>query len=127
MVSQLFSFQFYTNYDKALIKSREKNKPIFLMILSSNCPHCINFTKSLIKKYEVLNYIQSNFITLLIDITENNHIPPYIDYNGFVPYFVVLLPNGYQLAPSIKGEIDINSLYDYLYNSLILYRKLLKN
>ena len=119
----LFALQFFTNYYKALQYAKYYNRPIFLMIVSSNCSHCIRFARALAKKQDIQNYINKNYIVLLIDTTITNFIPPNIDYNGYVPYFVLLLPNGYPYTPSIKGEIDINTLFEYLYNGKLLFQK----
>jgi len=79
------SLNWESNYDMAVKKAKEQNKPIFVMVSSPTCPECNYMKKHVFTKDEVKNYINKNFISFQFDISDET-IPKEMKFWG-IPRF----------------------------------------
>lgn len=120
----LFGKVFY-NLENAINYATQVRKPILLFIYSPTCPHCSNYFYQMKSNRRILAYIARNYVVCMLSVNKAQ-IPPNIDFTGLVPYTDILFFNGKPIAPSIKGEIPMNYLYEYLLQGNILFQKILQ-
>jgi thioredoxin-related protein len=79
---------YFTDYQQALKKAKQTNKPIIMMISTKTCPWCRKLESQTLRKLEVNNYIQQNYIPL--SVIEEKSIYPKKFLSPAVPiiYFV---------------------------------------
>jgi thioredoxin-related protein len=79
------SINWEKDYEKAIKKAKEQNKPIFVMISSPTCPECNYMKKHVFTKEEIKNFVNKNFISYQFDISDKN-IPKQMQFWG-IPRF----------------------------------------
>jgi len=57
-------------YTQALTLSKETNRPIMLKLTANNCKYCIKMDKEVLADNEVKNLVNKNFITVNINVDE---------------------------------------------------------
>jgi thioredoxin-related protein len=65
---EVHNFKYETSYYTALKKAKEQNKPIMIMIEKHGCPNCAYMKDIVFERENILNYLNENFISLLLDI-----------------------------------------------------------
>ena len=75
---------------------------------------------------ELMRLIASGYVTCLLDIAKSD-IPKNVPYIGKVPFTIVLDFNGKTITPPLNGRIPTNYLIEYLYQSRLLFNKLLES
>jgi thioredoxin-related protein len=58
---------YYTNYNQALEKSLQTNKPLMLLVVTTTCPWCEKLKKQTLSKEKINNFISKNFIPLILN------------------------------------------------------------
>ena len=79
------SLNWENDYESAINKAKEQNKPLFIMISSPSCPECNYMKKNVFTKDEIKNFVNKNFISFQFDISDPN-IPQQMQFWG-IPRF----------------------------------------
>lgn len=80
-MNQLFAeaepteLQVLTDLDAAKAQSKETGKPIFLEFMSSNCPHCQAFKKTVLSDPAFVAYANKNLIIVIHDYQQLSKLP----------------------------------------------------
>lgn len=105
--------------DGRLLHSIHQGLPVFVMIQSSRCGHCINAKPEFAKLHRIVDGNGVRIMTILADgkregeIALQNRIGRIVKgFNGSVPYFVLFLQNGDQVK--YNGTRDASSWYAFL-------------
>jgi len=94
--------QFENNFDKALKRAKAQNKEVMMMYSAVWCPEC-NYMKEIVfKSKDVSNYLEKNFVVLLLDI-QKDKLPEGFDYPG-IPVFFFLDKNAKEKEKIIGGS-----------------------
>ena len=126
LISNIYAYQVFNNINKAINYATEIQKPILLFIYSPTCPHCSDYFYNMRMDRKIGVYIATHYVVCLMPYYSKN-IPNNIDFTGIVPYTDILFYNGKPIAPSIKGEIPMNYLYQYLIKGYQLFETILSN
>lgn len=110
------------NINNAFEKARAEQKPIYFVVASASCVHCVDYLNSTIKSnFEVLN---RDFAFALSDLTKGDAIPDGLPFDGTTPTTYILTPNGEMMIAPIKGNFNsdylhmvLNKLYDSYTNN----------
>lgn len=97
-------FDIYEAHEKAM----RLNKPIFYVVASANCSHCVTFLQKTIRP--VFEDINRNFVFALSDLTKGDKVPSNIPFNGTTPSTYILSPDGKLLTEPIEGNFNLNHL-----------------
>ena len=116
----------YHSLPEAKIKAKETLKPILLIVYSPTCPHCANYFTNMKNDSNVMRLIAENYVICILNVDTSN-IPANIPFSGTVPFTEVLYFNGEPITPPLNGEIPVNYLAEYLYQSIILFNKILQS
>lgn len=57
----------YLNYDEAIKVANKENKKLLMFVFSSHCPWCLKMKKTTLQNDEISNYINKNFVFLMIN------------------------------------------------------------
>ncbi|RXK07123.1 thioredoxin family protein [Halarcobacter bivalviorum] len=79
MVSFLFAsgIDFEDSLKEAQAKAIKEKKPLMIMYSTPTCPECNYMKKKVFKNSEVSSYVNENFISVIMDIKEDEKELPY--------------------------------------------------
>ena len=80
------------------------NKPIFYVIASTNCTHCVHFIKNTITPN--FKSINENFVFALSNLENDDKIPSDIPFNGTTPSTYIISSSGEILEGPIEGDFN---------------------
>ena len=110
LVNSLFAvdeFNIYNAYDKA----QRLNKPIYLLIASSKCSHCVTHIENTIKPNFKL--ITKDYVFALIDVVKEP-VPKKLGFGGTTPTTYILSPKGEMMINPITGNFPPAYLHKLL-------------
>ncbi len=65
---EIHNFHYERSYYTALKKAKEQDKVLLIMIEKHGCPNCAYMKDIVFEREKVLNYLNNNFVTLILDI-----------------------------------------------------------
>ncbi|KVV15231.1 thioredoxin family protein [Flavobacterium sp. TAB 87] len=92
-------------YTDALIQSKKENKPIFIMLYATWCPHCNVMKSTVFSDPKVMDFLDKNYISVWKDIEkeEGRKLKEQYQTKG-LPAFI-FIDSDETVLYSIKGEI----------------------
>lgn len=99
-----------TNYNAALKKAQQLKKPILLVLVANYCPWCRKFEQNVLRKKDVNDLIQSDYIPVIIN-KEKGGFPKKFDMS-FTPIVHFI---DYKKGNSIKTVAGYNNKDEFLY------------
>lgn len=92
-------------YKDALIQAQKENKPIFIMLYATWCPHCNTMKTSVFNDSKVLDFLNKNYICVWKNIEKEEGIAIKEKFNtSGLPFFLFIDANE-TLLYAIKGEL----------------------
>ncbi|MGE4511544.1 MAG: hypothetical protein AB7D43_10645 [Sulfurimonadaceae bacterium] len=98
-------FDVYSAFDKA----QKENKPLFYVVVSAGCPHCVSFFENTI--HPNFEMIHRDFEFAFSDISRGDKIPSNIKFNGTTPSTYIVTPNGQTIVGPLEGNFDSKYLH----------------
>jgi hypothetical protein len=98
-------FNIYDAYEQA----KKENKPLFFVVVSAGCPHCVSFFENTIHpNFEMIN---RDFEFAFSDIARGDKVPSNIKFSGTTPSTYIIAPNGQTLLGPLEGNFDSKYLH----------------
>lgn len=106
------------SYKEALVQSKKENKPIFIMLYATWCPHCNTMKATVFSDPKVKLFMNTNYISIWKDIEkeEGKQIKEQYNTNG-LPTFLFIDSNE-TLLYGIKGEMKTETFMNEVTNAL---------
>ncbi len=79
---------FEHNFNKALHKAQNQNKEVMMMYSATWCPECNYMKEVVFKDKKVVNYINSHFVVLGLDI-QKDKLPKGFNFMGIPTFFFI--------------------------------------
>jgi hypothetical protein len=100
----LVNFVEYT--EDVISRSRQENKPYFLLFSAEWCHWCHEFAEKTLARQDVADYLNQHFVNVFIDTDIHN--AAYVKYRATgLPYTVYLNPDGslyYRYSGTLYGD-----------------------
>ena len=81
LIFTLSLFAGLINFEKDLSTAKQKaidsNKKLMIMYSTPTCPECNYMKKKVLKDKEIVSFINDNFVSVVMDIKEDEKILPY--------------------------------------------------
>ena len=107
-----------SDYQTLIQKSKTTQKPIFLMLYASWCPHCAKMKSEVLKDTAVIHLLNKNYVCAWQDIDEKEGIVLNKKFNiTSLPVFIFLDSNGNELY-RLKGEYKTPVFISEIQNAL---------
>lgn len=108
----------YTDYQNALIQSKNEHKNLFISIGGNWCVYCLKFNEDL-KNSNCYKIIKEKYVYLKVNYSEENKNEEFFNLfpkiNGY-PYFIIVSAKGEILEHSLVMKVKLE---DDFYNMLI--------
>ena len=104
-------YNYMTDYDDALEKAKNLNKPIMMVLSTKSCPWCRKLERQTLKKDIVQDIVSKDFIALAVDRDYDDY--PYKFRSKVVPTVVFIDPKSeekFSLARGYKNKRDFRTL-----------------
>lgn len=106
------------SYNEALIQASKQNKPVFIMLYATWCPHCNTMKSTVFSNSKVLDFLNKNYICVWKDIEKEEGIVLKEKYNTRgLPTFL-FIDSKETLLYSVKGEMKTDAFMYEATNSL---------
>lgn len=102
-------------YERALIVSKENNKPIMLKLTADDCKYCVKMDKEVLADDEVKKFLTKHFIPVSINV--NKEKVPLEIKQTITPTFVFINQNG-ELLSKLPGSWNKKDFMDLLRNRI---------
>jgi len=94
------------NFEKDLQTAKEKaiktDKKLMIMYSTPTCPECNYMKKKVLKDKEIVSFVNENFVSVIMDINEDEKILPY-KFIGIPTFYFSDASNMKLLAQRIGG------------------------
>jgi len=94
------------NFEKDLASAKQKavaeNKKLMIMYSTPTCPECNYMKKKVLKDEQIVSYINENFVSIILDIKEDEKILPY-KFIGIPTFYFVNASNMELIGKKIGG------------------------
>ncbi len=87
---EVHDFTYERSYYTALKKAKDQNKVLMVMIEKKGCPTCAYMKDIVFEREKVLDYLNNNFVTLILDIKGRYYPKRFISHRA--PTFFFLDP-----------------------------------
>lgn len=105
-------------YESAINKAKNENKPIFIMLYATWCPHCNTMKSTVFNDPKVIDYLNKNYICVWKDIEKEEGIKLKEKFQTKgLPTFLFIDANE-TLLYSVKGEMKTNAFMYEVSNAL---------
>jgi len=85
---EIHNFKYEKSYYTALKKAKEQNKILLIMMEKHGCPNCAYMKDIVFEREKVLNYLNDNFVTLILDIDGRYYPKRYISHRAPTFFFI---------------------------------------
>lgn len=94
------------NFEKDLTSAKQKavaeNKKLMIMYSTPTCPECNYMKKKVLKNEQIVSYVNENFVSIILDIKEDEKILPY-KFIGIPTFYFVNASNMELIGKKIGG------------------------
>jgi len=94
------------NFEKDLASAKQKavaeNKKLMIMYSTPTCPECNYMKKKVLKNEQIVSYVNENFVSIILDIKEDEEILPY-KFIGIPTFYFVNASNMELISKKIGG------------------------
>jgi thioredoxin-related protein len=94
------------NFEKDLASAKQKavaeNKKLMIMYSTPTCPECNYMKKKVLEDEQIVSYVNENFVSLIMDIKEDEKILPY-KFIGIPTFYFVNASNMELIGKKIGG------------------------
>jgi heterodisulfide reductase subunit B len=94
------------NFEKDLASAKQKavaeNKKLMIMYSTPTCPECNYMKKKVLKNEQIVSYVNENFVSIILDIKEDEKILPY-KFIGIPTFYFVNASNMELIGKKIGG------------------------
>ena len=112
LVTSLFSSNdWFTNYHDALKTAQEKNKRIYMLIVSDDCRWCKKFERTTLKDKKLLRRLNSKYVLLHLS-RDRDYIPKKYK-TAPIPRHYFLTSEGKEIFP-VVGYRDVETFHSFL-------------
>jgi len=102
-------------YESAKIIAKRTHKPIFIDLALSHCPPCKYISTHMYTDDKIANFINKNFIPVLIIVDEEN-VPKEVReyFSGYTPTLLIMDTNGNQITQFSFDKAFLKNKYKFL-------------
>ena len=93
-----------TDYDKALLRAKKENKPLFMVVVTNGCPFCEKLMDRILTKDYVRKYIAKKYVTLIMNKEQQKVPKKYL--RPFEPVTYIIDPQSEQIIDEIDGYME---------------------
>ena len=119
----LGSAEWLTNYHDALGAAQEKNKRVYMLVVSDDCRWCKKFERTTLKDKKIMKRLQEKYV--LLHLSRDRHYIPKKFKTTPVPRHFFLTSQGDEVFP-VVGYRDIDSFNTFLTDVEKRYERLAK-
>ena len=124
LATALFSsVEWQTNYHKALEIAQEKNKRVYMLIVSDNCRWCMKFKRITLKDKKILQRLNEKYV--LLSLSRGKDYIPIKFKTAPIPRHYFLTSKGEMVFP-VVGYRDVEAFHEFLNNANERYKRLPK-
>ena len=102
------------DYHSGLKESQKANKPMLVVYSSHHCRYCVQLDNTTFKNQQVIEYLDKNFVSVIVYTDENDFIPPGLRTPS-TPTIWFLYPTTEPMFEPILGAIDAENFYKALH------------
>lgn len=103
------SINFEKDLDSAKKKAITENKKLMIMYSSPTCPECNYMKKKVFKDEQIISYVNENFVSVIMDIHEDEKILPY-KFIGIPTFYFANASNMELVGKKIGGTREADFL-----------------
>ena len=103
------SINFEKDLDSAKQKAIAQNKKLMIMYSSPTCPECNYMKKKVLKDEQITSYVNENFVSVIMDIHEDEKILPY-KFIGIPTFYFANASNMELIDKKIGGTREADFL-----------------
>jgi len=103
------SINFEKDLDSAKQKAITENKKLMIMYSSPTCPECNYMKKKVLKDEQITSYVNENFVSVIMDIHEDEKILPY-KFIGIPTFYFANASNMELIGKKIGGTREADFL-----------------
>lgn len=96
------SISFEKDLETAKQKAINSDKKLMIMYSTSTCPECNYMKKKVLKDNEIVSFVNENFVSVIMDIKEDEKILPY-KFIGIPTFYFADATNMKLLSKKIGG------------------------
>ena len=85
---EIHNFKYETSYYTAMKKAKEQNKALLIMMEKHGCPNCAYMKDIVFERENILNYVNENYIVVLLDVNRRNYPKRFISMRAPTFYFL---------------------------------------
>jgi thioredoxin-related protein len=85
---EVHNFTYERSYYTALNKAKDQNKILMVMVAKKGCPTCAYMKDIVFEREKVLNYLNNNFVTLILDIKGRYYPKRFISHRAPTFFFI---------------------------------------
>jgi len=112
LASSLFaSADWYTNYHEAMKAAQEKDKRVYMLIVSDDCRWCKKFERTTLKDTKLLRRMSSRYVLLHLS-RDRDYIPKKYKTSP-IPRHYFLTSKGEEIFP-VVGYRDVETFNSFL-------------
>lgn len=103
------SINFEKDLDSAKQKAITENKKLMIMYSTPTCPECNYMKKKVLKDEQIVSYVNDNFVSVIMDINDDEKILPY-KFIGIPTFYFANASNMELIGKKVGGTRESNFL-----------------